>query len=296
MNANVTFFCSCPSYKIECISFEIMTSDKNNTQLKWLLFLFTTLFMIFVLNFLEPFHINNPTFDLRFASLLSGYAVTGGLFLLLSEFTIAPLLTKRFPKPWQQFLIEHTWHLVMISLGIWGYSNALHQLFPVYHFPAFSYVEALEKTILVGIIPIGFATMIKYFQLKKQLTYQHDSLIHLQAKGANDWLKIELEQLLFIESSDNYVCVYYLENGQRQRQLLRGSLKHMAEQLQDFPVQRCHHSFIVNLTAVRYADGNARGMKLYLRQWEEPVPVSRKYVRSISESLASLSAPAEFAA
>jgi len=271
-------------------------SDKNNTRLKWLFVLLTTLFMIFTLNFLEPFHINNPTFDLRFALLLSGYAVTGGLFLLVSEFKMTPLLLGFFQRSWQQFLVEHTWHILTIALGVCLYSNVVHLMFPIYNFPAFSYFEALEKTVLVGIIPIGFAAMFKYFQFKKQLTYQHDSLIHLQAKGANDWLKIELEQLLFIESSDNYVCVYYLENGQRQRQLLRGSLKHMAEQLEDLPVQRCHHSFIVNLTAVRYADGNARGMKLYLRQCEEPVPVSRKYVRSISESLASLNAPAELAA
>lgn len=262
---------------------------------KWAYAIVATLFLIFILNFLEPFSIYNPTANVRFAALLSGYGFIGGLILLVNEFKAIPFLRKSFSSLFTHFWAVHSWHLLTLSFGVWGYNHFLHYFFPEYHFPAFSYVESLQKTILIGIMPISIAAMIPFLLYQFKTVPTANTLLYLQSQQGKDWLRIALDQLLFIASSDNYVTIYYLENKKVQRKLLRSSLKAMETQLDSFPVRRCHHSYIVNLLAISYLEGNARNLRLNLLHWEHPIPVSRKYATTISEALKDLNMSAEVA-
>ncbi|MFN7115645.1 MAG: LytR/AlgR family response regulator transcription factor [Saprospiraceae bacterium] len=254
---------------------------------KWMYALSITLFLIFMLNFLEPFSIYNPTYNLHFALLISGYALVGGTIAWCNEWKVVPAIKNHISSLPYRLIVAYGWHLWTASLGIWGYNRLLHAWFPMYHIPAFSYGEALEKTILVGIIPIGIAVMVQYF-LRPKTVYADHAMVFLQAQQANDWLKISLDQLLFITSSDNYASIYYLENKKLNRKLLRGSLKHFESQIKNLPIQRCHHSYIVNLNAVSYLEGNTRNLRLYLFHWEQPIPVSRTFASAILQSLEGL--------
>ena len=250
--------------------------------------LLLALFIAFTLNFLEPFSIRVGGFQPFFMFLLSGYGILGGIILWTNEVSVLPWLSVRFKRTLVKLGIENAWQVLTIALGICLYSHFLHQFFPIYHFPAFSYAMALEKTLLLGFIPLCFVAVYHHFQPKPQAASSLHSLIYLQANDAKDWLKIEPEQLLFLESADNYTSIYFIEQQQLNRKLLRGSLKHFETQIQDHPILRCHHSFIVNLKLVRWTEGNTRGLKLYLPQVEKPIPVSRKFISSITAALQAL--------
>ncbi|MDX2068764.1 MAG: LytTR family DNA-binding domain-containing protein [Haliscomenobacter sp.] len=265
-----------------------MMTVGNELRIKSPFALLMALFPIFVLLFLEPFSIKMVGFQPIFALLLAGYGIIGALFVFFNTYWILPIILKKIQQWWLKIALEITWHLLTIAIGTSLYSHLLHYYFPQFHFPAFSYAEALEKTFLLGLMPLGLIVFFQHLQVRKKQKQYEDSLICLSAQDQDDWFKIEFQHLLFLEVADNYTCVYYVVKDSLQRKLLRGSLKHFEEQLKDLPVLRCHQSYIVNLTQVRFVGGNNRGLKLYLRHHDEAIPVSRKYSNDISSTLHKL--------
>ena len=265
-----------------------MMTVGNELRIKSPFALLMALFPVFVLLFLEPFSIKMVGFQPLFALLLAGYGLIGALMVFLNARWLLPPFLKYVQSLWLKLGLEIIWHLLTIAIGTWLYSHALHHYFPQFHFPAFSYPEALEKTALLGLMPLGLIVWYQHVQTKKKLKQYEDSLICLRAQDQDDWFKIEFHHLLFLEVADNYTCVYYVVKDAPQRKLLRGSLKHFEEQLKNLPVLRCHQSYIVNLTQVRFVGGNNRGLKLHLRHHDEAIPVSRKYSNDISSTLHKL--------
>ena len=156
-------------------------------------------------------------------------------------------------------------------------------LFPI------SILLFLGKPWLLGVIPLGFLSLYKYIQLKRKSRRTYNSVIHFTAQDQLERLSIDLEHLLFLTSKDKSTCIYYLNKGHVEQKLLRGSLKYFEAQLENSPVQRCHISYLVNLTQVRFVGGHADGLKLYLRNVDDPIPVSNKYRSAISSSLQAMS-------
>lgn len=267
-----------------------MMTVGNELRIKSPFALLVALFPIFVLLFLEPFSIKMVGFQPIFVLLLAGYGIIGAILVFLNSFWILPFFLKQVQLWWLRSGLEIIWHLLTIAIGICLYSHALHKYFPQFHFPAFSYPEALEKTSLLGLMPLGLIVFYQHVLARKKLKKYEDSLICLRAQDQDVWFKIEFHHLLFLEVADNYTCVHYIVKDAPQRKLLRGSLKHFEEQLKDLPVLRCHQSYIVNLTQVRFVGGNNRGLKLYLRHHDEAIPVSRKYSNDISSTLHKLNA------
>jgi DNA-binding LytR/AlgR family response regulator len=94
--------------------------------------------------------------------------------------------------------------------------------------------------------------------------------------------------LLFIESSDNYCTVVYLENGQLVKPLLRSSLSRLESQIDMPHIVRCHRSYVVNLDRVERVTGNAQGYKLHLMGGQLQVPVARRYNDTLVAELRAL--------
>lgn len=104
------------------------------------------------------------------------------------------------------------------------------------------------------------------------------NLIRLQATAGNDVLEFTEENFLFASAEGNYCNIYYINNGQTCKSLIRIPLKIVEEQISNSRIVRCHRSFIVNLDKVTDAKGNAQGYRLSLQDMAEAVPVSRKYL------------------
>jgi DNA-binding LytR/AlgR family response regulator len=89
---------------------------------------------------------------------------------------------------------------------------------------------------------------------------------------------VQLIDLLYLEASENYVTIHFLDQSQPGRLLLRNSMKRMEEQLSGYPVVRCHRSFMVNTTRIRLAKKTKTGMVVELST-AVPIrlPVSETY-------------------
>lgn len=82
-------------------------------------------------------------------------------------------------------------------------------------------------------------------------------------------------QVCFLQAADNYVEVYYEEDGTMARSLIRNSLSAFEELLAPCGFLRCHRSFLVNPARVEKVSGNAQGYRLHFPLAEQPVPVAR---------------------
>ena len=202
---------------------------------------------------------------------------------------------------WKVYLEIILMSIMLICLGIVNYiyieqpwinewsilGMALHQL----------------TTLAVGIFPIVYGILInqrhqqrKFYRSalkikearknKEQSTSQNQTLT-LKGSGDADRLSLDINQLSYIQASDNYVIVYHESaDGSIDKIILRATMKSILQQLEAYSfILRAHKSFIVNLNKVEQVSGNSQGYKLHLRSIQEPIPVSRHLNKKVKEVL-----------
>lgn len=99
-------------------------------------------------------------------------------------------------------------------------------------------------------------------------------------------LSIRRENLLFIESADNYVCVWYINNNEPKKMMVRNTLKHIAEHLSTTHIRRCHRSYVVNLDLVKVLRREKEGVFVELGIVGVPdIPISKTYVENVQKWL-----------
>lgn len=104
-------------------------------------------------------------------------------------------------------------------------------------------------------------------------------------------LSVKRSELLYIESADNYVCIWYMSKGQLRKFLLRNSLKAMEESLSDTNVLRCHRSYMVNFDQVKVIRREKEGIFLELGIDRVPdIPISKTYSEKVTRWFQAYSA------
>ncbi len=254
----------------------------------------------------QPFGIldwNDPNKNLY----LAGYGFVTFLCGLLLRFGIFKTFTK--------YHSETKWNIgkeilsIMLLILLITIGNCIYSIFIFNIQQSFqSFLGMLFAVLVIGIFPTVFGVMLNYiYQLKKYnqpIVIQQSQVfdnqqvtdivfdkktINLIAENEKDTLNVSLENLFYIESSDNYSTVFYQKetDGKLQKELLRSSLTRLESQILSSNIVRCHRSFIVNLDKVIKVTGNAQGYKLHLSSHELLVPVARKYSEVIERLRAS---------
>lgn len=102
-------------------------------------------------------------------------------------------------------------------------------------------------------------------------------------------LKIVLmpDAVLYITAEENYVNIFYTENGKTRNYVLRSSMKALDELCQDNGLIRCHRSFYINPSHVKVLRKDREGVVYAeLDQLDMMhIPVSKKYYDRLSEML-----------
>jgi len=122
--------------------------------------------------------------------------------------------------------------------------------------------------------------MSKYIEEENYFAIQPDkfNLIHFNDDKGTLRLSIKFNNLFYIESSDNYVNIYYENKGKIARFLLRKSLKSIEENYADYPLVRCHRFYIVNINKVKVLRKDKEGLFLDLDYLNLPdLPISKTY-------------------
>ena len=120
-------------------------------------------------------------------------------------------------------------------------------------------------------------------QEDKTAEVQKKNLIAFKDEKGEFKISIVLENLLYVDSADNYATIHYLNKSKLSHFLIRTSLKWMEENLtKDSPLVRCHRSYIVNLDKVKVLRKTKDGIYLELDALNTPdIPVSKTYYERV---------------
>ena len=238
-------------------------------------------FSVLFINIFVPFNINRWYSDSGFIQFLrlSSYGFVVGLVFLFTQFPLRKLFkietfTIKSYIPWL------TLEVILISLVyIFLYGNPLGNF-------GNDFVFSLKYTLLGTCLPYSFALLIIYYknqraeilELKNKVNQPTEKQL-LSFKDEYGKIKFSLKStdLLLLESTDNYVSVYFLSGGKVQRKLVRNTLKNMENALKDYGIIRCHRSYMVNTRNIEFAQKNGKKLLIQLKEMEKDIPVSEKY-------------------
>jgi hypothetical protein len=267
--------------------------------------LLISLFVVAFLAFFQPFELSqtNSKYKILF---IAGYGAVNFLVLffntVLEHYVFPGLFKERSWKIYKEILWI-AWILFTIGLGNFLYTKL------VFNFPEsylLGFLQFQLYTLAVGIFPIIVIVISNYNkQLRRNLAlasrmskdlrdqeYSSQSEgkdINIKAENQKDSLQLSVKDLLFIQSEGNYISIFYKEEKEIRRSMLRNTLKNIEKELGSFspPLFKTHRSYIVNLDLVEKIKGNSQGLQLYLPELDDFVPVSRSYINAVREALKS---------
>lgn len=98
----------------------------------------------------------------------------------------------------------------------------------------------------------------------------------------NDFdFSLPLKDVLYVETSDNYVSVNYLDEGHSSSRIIRNTMKNMEEYLRPYGFFRCHRQYLVNAYNIKLVSKGKEGLLIRLRGSSTVIPVSKTYAAGI---------------
>lgn len=96
-------------------------------------------------------------------------------------------------------------------------------------------------------------------------------------------LSVNQSNLLYIESADNYVYIWYLNKDHLTKFMLRSSLKTIEESMRQTSVLRCHRSYMANFSQVKVIRRQRDGIYLEFGLENVPdIPISKTYNEKVT--------------
>ena len=253
------------------------------------LILWTAFFALVFINIYKPFSSSSwyNVSEFKFFVFSSLIILTGVLVVVLSRIVMFH---------WgKQHTISVGSYSIWILLEIF-FMSLFYTIYTLVLNPERDYMDVFESstinTSLVLLLP--YSVLHFYFSYKDkerrlQLLEEHQaetvarqSVFSFYDEKQELRLSVKRSELLYVESADNYVCIWYLSKGQLTKFLLRNSLKAMEENFADTNVLRCHRSYMVNFDQVKVIRREKEGIFLELGTERVPdIPISKTYSEKV---------------
>jgi DNA-binding LytR/AlgR family response regulator len=108
----------------------------------------------------------------------------------------------------------------------------------------------------------------------------------IQFKDEKDEVRFSIasEKVVYIESSDNYCIIKYINNDKISDFVLRNSLKRLSSELENTSIQRCHRSYMINFEHIASLkrDNSEISFEFDIPNIKE-IPISKSYSEKIME-------------
>jgi len=241
----------------------------------------------------KPVHLIDSTEDAFYLAMTS-VVLLGSLMVLCSRIILVKSMREKLS--YRGFLLWCGLEFVVVALGITIWSSALFHPGNTGIFSLF--LKVLGRTTCILFIPYVFCWLyIIIIDKASQLKALRESLdkdevanqkahIILYDDHNEMRLTVKREDMVMIESADNYLCVWYLNNEQIKKTMIRNTMKRVAEQLSDSCMQRCHRSYMINMDRVKILRRDKEGVFIEFGiDGVFDVPISKTYLQNITEWL-----------
>ncbi|MCK5067820.1 MAG: LytTR family transcriptional regulator [Bacteroidales bacterium] len=256
--------------------------------------MFVSLFALVFINIYSPF--NASTWSemgrIQFFFYSSALILFGMLVIAISKLIFYLMIGKiRFT-----YLIFGLWHLTEIVLLAVVYLLVDLVLLNSGMELVERFTSLLSITLLVLAIPYSLSwqylsmkdkrSKLEHLTENTSLEFKEKKMITFRDETEKLRFSIKSADILFVESTDNYVTVHTIENGKVRKIMLRNTMKRLEKELEGTLIQRCHRSFMVNFENIKLVKLISTNLYIYMDSpGEIRIPVSRTYAEHVHEFL-----------
>ncbi|WP_179319885.1 MULTISPECIES: LytTR family DNA-binding domain-containing protein [Winogradskyella] len=234
------------------------------------------------LYFTEPLDVNQLSTNEKLIY-LPGYGLVAG-FCYLLFLPFQTYLYQRLKKQWMvlsELVFILTFSIVSILIARCYYLYIVVANEPNPYTLGYMLTAILLPAVatILPIILIGRFSFGKYYE--KQID---DQKIEIKGEGNYEGLRLQLNDVISIQSSDNYIEVFHLSGPSLKKTLIRNKLSVIAE---EFPeLLRAHRSYLINpFHFQRWKTEN--GKLLVILNHHVEVPISKTYKTHIKTMINS---------
>ena len=255
---------------------------------------FTTVFAYVFINLYKPFGAGE-WYDVTqwVFSLVSGILVVSGMLVILASRLFMFWLKRFRPISVRYYVLMIAGEIILMA-ALYSFLERLI-LKEMRPFVVLVYF-AVQNTALILLIPYIITILFFEWQEKKmsveklirQIRHRAYFISFKDEKGALR-LTLKTSDLIYLEASDNYVVINYESDKKTKKHLLRNTLKQLETELAEFPLLRCHRSYMVNIKHVKMMKREKGNIHLLMDDMEEhAIPVSKTYTDKVTQTLGSI--------
>lgn len=256
--------------------------------------MFVSIFALVFINIYAPFNASSwiDMGRLEFFFNSSAMILVGMLVIVISKLVFYLLIGRiRFT-----YLIFGLWHLTEIVLLAAVYLAVDMVLLKSGMKLVDRYASVLFITLLVLVIPYSISWLylsmkdnrlkLEGFVENTSQEFRERKMITFRDESEKLRFSVKSADILFVESTDNYVTVHTIEQGKVKKIMLRNTMKRLEKELEGTMIQRCHRSYMVNFENIKLVKLISTNLYIYLDSPEEiRIPVSRTYAEHVHEFL-----------
>ncbi|MBK5208651.1 MAG: LytTR family transcriptional regulator DNA-binding domain-containing protein [Flavobacteriaceae bacterium] len=255
--------------------------------------IFISIGISLIILILKPFGFINYEGSKVVASI--GFGVLTFTSLLFNNFILKKQM-KKFTSKWTIFkeILYLIFLLSFISIANFIFFSIIIGDFKL---SIIGFLYVIFLTITIAIFPISIITVIRYNRvLKNELGLiissndyknkdidKEGKMIFSSLNKTEKDFSIFRNNFLFVEAIKNHVHIYYFEDGEVKTKIFRNTLINLTNQIGKPGIYRCHRSFLVNLNNIKTVTGNSNGFKIYFKNYNHHVPVSRSYTNEFKK-------------
>jgi len=259
---------------------------------------FTAVFALIFINIYAPFNAES-WFNAGKAELFiysSLYILAGMLVIVASRLVFIGLARRTRIN----FLVYVFWIFMELLLLAGAYTVMDIMILHNDTNPFEQFFKLLMVTVFVLAIPYVISWLYFSWQHQKQKleelsgvtshTYSSRNMVNFYDETGKLRFSLHASDVLFIESTDNYVTVYVQDKDRMKKVMLRNTMKRLEKELEKTLIQRCHRSYMVNFENVKMVRLSGTSLYIYLDNTDESrIPVSRTYTEKVHEMINRMS-------
>lgn len=238
--------------------------------------------LAYIIVFLDPFDTQEYQADYRNVK-LAGYALCIILPILISH-RLNLLIYNRTGKKWQ--IKDELISIVPIVLTILtcSYFYNIWVVNEGYFNPSINgfYLFSLNFGLPTLSLIIPLYLFIRHSHIIPKVLHSLRSkvkYIELVGDLSSDRIKLNVEHFFYAKAQGNYVEIYYQEDNEQNKTLIRTTLSSIHEQIPN--AIQVHRSFLINPEKVLQLEGNSRKRNVILKGVTNPIPVSHTYAENL---------------
>ena len=256
--------------------------------------MFVSIFALVFINIYSPFNASSwfEVGRIEFFFYSSAFILFGMLIIVVSKL-IFFLIAKRRKFTYLLFGIWHVMEVILLAVTYLVVDLVMLN----------SEAELVERftgllfiTLLVLAIPYSLSWLWISLKDKREKLEGHTQntsqefrerkMITFRDETDKLRFSIKSQDILYVESTDNYVTVHTVEKGKIKKIMLRNTMKRLEKELEGTMIQRCHRSYMVNFENIKLVKLISTNLYIYMDYADEiRLPVSRTYAEHVHEFL-----------